>query len=537
MRGEGERFHSAVSDAALLVEEPAPFVEVAAHVGDVDEEHTGAVPRGGGVFVDDAHTGPVEHFAEARHAACDVDVFGVHEEALVEVAGFRKGRHAEEQEAAEQVAALEGFVVADAGKKIAAHTRGGEGRGKKPLADEVGGRREEAARVLQCAVGIIDFGTEHHGVGMRFEISRHGADYRPGPADIGVEHYVEVAFYIPGERDADVVPGTEATVFDMAVCAYATSLGDGTQSLVIAVVNDEDMVYAVGLKAGQHFGELRSRRAVYHYRGRDYRHGSAEIDLSDEVGEAVEAFGKHGAGTCYVPAHETLACGSVHGACVEPQFGFGEKSALQFVGGEGQCSAVHPHKICAFEACKRQGRECVTAEILHEAVVFPYVPDELSEPVGAVTVSRFGGDYAEGINVAYLIVVNGAVDEASRIGVRANDVGYLQACEVECLAGRDAYNCTGVDSGIGRVDESRHGEFAVNFVGDHAHIVPAANVAHPDEFVASPYTSGRVVRIAEEKQLHSRVGSPALEVAEVHCVCEAAVDERAFVDEAAVVSD
>lgn len=276
---------------------------------------------------------------------------------------------------------------------------------------------------------------------------------------------------------------------------------------------------------------------MHHYRSRDYGHDSARIDLSDEVGEAVEAFGKHGVGTCYVPAHEAFACGSVHGACVEPQLCFGKKAALQFVGCKRQCSAIHPHEICAFEARKRQGRECVTAEILHEAVVFPYVPYELSEPVGAVTVSRFGGDYAEGIHVADFVVIDSAVDEASRICVRADDVGYLQACEVECLAGRDAYNCTGVNSGIRRVDESGHCELAVNFVGDYAHIVSAADVAESDEFVARPYTSGRVVRIAEEKQLHSRVGSPALEVAEVHCVCEAAVDERAFVDEAAVVSD
>lgn len=145
MRGEGERFHSAVSDAALLVEEPAPFVEVAAHVGDVDEEHTGAVPRCGGVFVDDAHTGPVEHFAEICHAACDVDVFGVHEEALVEAAGSGKCRHAEKQKTAEQIAALEGLVVADVGKEVASHTRGGEGRREKTLADEVGGRGKHAA--------------------------------------------------------------------------------------------------------------------------------------------------------------------------------------------------------------------------------------------------------------------------------------------------------------------------------------------------------------------------------------------------------
>lgn len=61
-------------------------------------------------------------------AAYDVDFFGVHEEALIEAADFRKGRHAEEQEAAEQIAALEGLVVADVGKEVASHTRGGEGR-------------------------------------------------------------------------------------------------------------------------------------------------------------------------------------------------------------------------------------------------------------------------------------------------------------------------------------------------------------------------------------------------------------------------
>lgn len=172
-----ERFHFEVGDAALLVEEPAPFVEVAEHVGDVDAQHACAVTRCGGVLVDDAHPWPVEHFAEVGHAACDVDVFGVHEEALVEAAGFRKGRHAEEQEAAEQIAALEGLVVADVGKEVASHTRGGEGRREKTLAEEVGGRGKHAAGVLQCAVGVIDFGPEHHGAGVRFEIGRHGADY------------------------------------------------------------------------------------------------------------------------------------------------------------------------------------------------------------------------------------------------------------------------------------------------------------------------------------------------------------------------
>lgn len=67
---------------------------------------------------------------------------------------------------------------------------------------------------------------------------------------------MEVAFHFSGKRDADVVAGSEATVFDMAVCAYATGLSDGAETVVTAVVDDEDPAYAVGLKTAQHFGEL-----------------------------------------------------------------------------------------------------------------------------------------------------------------------------------------------------------------------------------------------------------------------------------------
>lgn len=47
--GGRERFHFAVSDTSLFVEEPAPFVEVAEHAGDVDAQHACAVARCGGV--------------------------------------------------------------------------------------------------------------------------------------------------------------------------------------------------------------------------------------------------------------------------------------------------------------------------------------------------------------------------------------------------------------------------------------------------------------------------------------------------------
>ena len=46
---------AAVGGAALGVVEPAPFVEIADHVGDVDAEHTQAGAGGRGMGVDDGN--------------------------------------------------------------------------------------------------------------------------------------------------------------------------------------------------------------------------------------------------------------------------------------------------------------------------------------------------------------------------------------------------------------------------------------------------------------------------------------------------
>ena len=102
-----ERFHFAVGNAALFVEEPAHLLK-----------------QRNMLVMWMRSMRALRLYA----AAYDVDFFGVHEEALIEAADFRKGRHAEEQDAAEQIVALERLVVADACKEVASHTRGGEGR-------------------------------------------------------------------------------------------------------------------------------------------------------------------------------------------------------------------------------------------------------------------------------------------------------------------------------------------------------------------------------------------------------------------------
>lgn len=110
-----------VHGAAFGVVQPTPFVEIANHVDGMNEEHAEAVARGGRVAVFDAHGRVVEGEPAAVKTACDVDVFGVHEEAFVEESFGLQGFAAHKQERAGQKRRVDDFVVVGALKQEAAH--------------------------------------------------------------------------------------------------------------------------------------------------------------------------------------------------------------------------------------------------------------------------------------------------------------------------------------------------------------------------------------------------------------------------------
>ena len=183
----------------------------------------------------------------------------------------------------------------------------------------------------------------------------------------------------------------------------------------------------------------------------------------------------------------------------------------------------------------------LAAVVAHEVVVTLQVVEQLEQPRLTLVVSRDGGFDAEGVHVAHLVDVDGAVDAAAHVGVVGHDGGDLQACHVERLGGREACHrpvahCL-AHRGIGRVGVSRHHELAVDFVGDDGHAVAQADVAQAGQFVARPHAACGVVGVAEQHDLHARVGRTAFQVVEVHAVGLVFIDEGTFLHRASVVAD
>jgi len=63
-----------------------------------------------------------------------------------------------------------------------------------------------------------------------------------------------------------------------------------------------------------------------------------------------------------------------------------------------------------------------------------------------------------------------------------------------------------------------HDEFAVDFIGDNLHVMFETDVVHSLQFLFLPYSSGWVVRIAEDEGGGLLVSTLALEILEINFV-------------------
>lgn len=124
-----------VEAATLGINQPAPFVEVSYHVGYMNLEHFLALTRLSGVLVDDACSGPVHGAPPRVDTACDVDILGVHEIPLVEESAIPQRGISEEQEASEEVWAVEGIVVIMLREQVTLHTLTHHGFGEKAFCE------------------------------------------------------------------------------------------------------------------------------------------------------------------------------------------------------------------------------------------------------------------------------------------------------------------------------------------------------------------------------------------------------------------
>ena len=65
---------------------------------------------------------------------------------------------------------------------------------------------------------------------------------------------------------------------------------------------------------------------------------------------------------------------------------------------------------------------------------------------------------------------------------------------------------------------ARHNEFAVNFIGNDLHVMLEADVVHSLQFLFLPYSTGWVVRIAEDEGSGLLVSTLALEILKIDFV-------------------
>lgn len=84
---------------------------------------------------------------------------------------------------------------------------------------------------------------------------------------------------------------------------------------------------------------------------------------------------------------------------------------------------------------------------------------------------------------------------------------------------------------------SGEGEVAVDLVGDDPDVVPAADLPDAAQLLRRPHAAHRVVRAAQQKELHLRIHDFALEVVEVDPVVPVAQAQRALRHAAVVVPD
>ena len=192
----------------------------------------------------------------------------------------------------------------------------------------------------------------------------------------------------------------------------------------------------------------------------------------------------------------------------------------QCVTRHAQRTDINPSQIGSFQRHDLELRQPFGKERTKRIVVTFYIYAQLVEPVLALVIGRHQRLRSEGVEVAHLVDVDGTVDATSQRRVVTDDVGRLQACNVERLAGGVADDGIAADRSEGHEALSRHDEFAMYLVADDAHPVALADVVHALQLLPGPHASTRVVRVAEQEGRGLLVSTLGLEVLPVDLVGE-----------------
>ena len=203
-------------------------------------------------------------------------------------------------------------------------------------------------------------------------------------------------------------------------------------------------------------------------------------------------------------------------------------------------AAVEPHQVSTFQRGHRDAGQLAGEGLAHEPLVLPEIRAQGVQPALGLVVGRLQGRHAEDIDVAALVVVDGAVDAAHNVQIPGDDVRDLDTGDVERLCRRAAG--AGIPDQFIRQRRERHiagpgtRQFAVDLVRNHENAVAEADLPYPQEFLAGPYPAHGIVGIAEQHRRRAAVRSQRLELLEVHLEAPVPAQERIDRLAAAVVS-
>ena len=203
-----------------------------------------------------------------------------------------------------------------------------------------------------------------------------------------------------------------------------------------------------------------------------------------------------------VDTHVVLS--AIHFGWVEEHVRFLCQVVTELLGGHVECTDIDPREISAFGLMDLKHRQFGMKKIAQVTEVLVNLFVEFIEPSFRFVVRSHLSDQAEGVESVDFMHLEGMIDLRKEFFVGNENVRAEQARDVKGFAGR------GTDTEIGIVDDDRcercvgmsgESELAMNLVGEHEQVFAAHDVSEPFEFIPTPHTTGRVVRIAEQEDV------------------------------------
>ena len=151
-------------------------------------------------------------------------------------------------------------------------------------------------------------------------------------------------------------------------------------------------------------------------------------------------------------------------------------------------------------------------KIAKRCVVTPEIFVEFVYPVLAVVIGRDKRLRTEAVQVAHLVDVDSTVYAPARRCIAADNISALQSGSIERFRRRVQDDSLLIDGSHRNKSITRHDELAMNLVADDAHMMTKADITHALQFLTRPYTTRRIMRIAEQENRCLLVSATLFEI-------------------------